>query len=38
VTSVIPFIGPIVATALSIAYSVAIPIRYFELKKLSVNG
>jgi hypothetical protein len=32
ITSVIPFIGPIIATVLAIAYSVAIPIRYFELK------
>jgi hypothetical protein len=32
--SIIPFIGPIIATVLAIAYSLAIPIRYFELKNL----
>ena len=33
--SLIPVIGPVIATVLTIAYSVALPIRYFELKGLS---
>jgi hypothetical protein len=34
IPSVIPIIGPLIGAALVIAYSVALPIRYFELKKL----
>lgn len=35
--SVIPVIGPIVATVLTILYSVALPLRYFELKTLATD-
>jgi membrane-anchored glycerophosphoryl diester phosphodiesterase (GDPDase) len=36
--SIIPIIGPIIATVLTIAYSVALPLRYFELEASSKNG
>jgi hypothetical protein len=33
--AIIPIVGKIAATALTIVYSVALPLRYFELKKLA---
>ncbi|MBX4190666.1 hypothetical protein KW794_01120 [Candidatus Saccharibacteria bacterium] len=33
--SVVPVVGEIIATVLTVAYSVALPLRYFEIKKLA---
>jgi membrane-anchored glycerophosphoryl diester phosphodiesterase (GDPDase) len=38
IISAVPVIGPIISTALAIAYSVALPLRYYELKAAGRNG